>query len=107
MVSEWEKISFGKEFLQAKKEETATILTKRSVREEPDVFSEAEQEKYPEVVVNLKNPTRDWIERTTEVFSRESERLHKPRRRKGASQEEVPNRGTVLTKRLSEESLVR
>jgi len=59
------------------------------------------------VAVNLKNPTRDWIERTTEVFSRGSERLQKPRRSKGVAQEEVPNRGPVLTKRLSEESLVR
>jgi hypothetical protein len=59
------------------------------------------------VAVNLKNPTRDWTERTTEVFSRESERLQKPRRSKGVAQEEVPDRGPVLTKRLSEESLVR
>ena len=57
--------------------------------------------------MNLKNPTRGWTERTTKVFSRESERLQKPRRSKGVAQEEVPNRGPVLTKRLSEESLVR
>jgi len=57
--------------------------------------------------MNLKNPTRDWIERTSEVFSRESERLQKPGRSKGVSQGEVPDRGPVLTKRLSEESLVR
>jgi len=57
--------------------------------------------------VNLKNPIRNWIERTTEVFSGESGRLQKPRRSKGVSQEEVPDGGPVLTKRLSEESLVR
>ena len=57
--------------------------------------------------MNLKNPTRDWTERTTEVFSRENERLHNPRRSKGVSQEEVTDRVSVLTKRLSEESLVR
>ena len=57
--------------------------------------------------MNLKNPIRNWIERTTEVFSRESERLQKPKRSKGVSQEEVPDRGVVLTKIQSEESLVR
>lgn len=57
--------------------------------------------------MNLKNPTRDWTERTTEVFSRESERLQKPRRSKGVAQKKVPDRGPVLTKRPSEESLVR
>ena len=57
--------------------------------------------------MNLKNPIRNWIERTTEVFSGESGRLQKPRRSKGVAQEEVPNEGPVLTKRLSEESLVR
>ena len=57
--------------------------------------------------MNLKNPTRDWIERTAEVFSRESERLQKPRRRKGVAQEEVLDRGPVLTEILSEERLVR
>ena len=57
--------------------------------------------------MNLKNPIRNWIERTTEVFLGESGRLQKPRRRKGVAQEEVPDRGPVLTKRLSEESLVR
>jgi len=41
------------------------------------------------------------------VFSRESERLQKPRRRKGVAQGEVPDRGPMLTKILSEESLVR
>ena len=55
----------------------------------------------------LKNPTRDWTERTAEVFSRENEKLQKPRRRKGVAQGEVPDRGLVLTKILSEESLVR
>jgi len=51
------------------------------------------------VAVNLKNPIRNWTERTTKVFSRESERLQKPRRRKGVAQaEEVPSRGHVLTK---------
>jgi len=59
------------------------------------------------VVVNLKNPIRNWIEKTTEVFSRESGRLQKPRRSKGVAQEEVPDRGPVFTKRLSEESLVK
>jgi len=60
------------------------------------------------VAVNLKNPIRNWTERTTEVFSRESERLQKPRRSKGVAQEgEVPDKGPVLTKRLSEESLAR
>ena len=77
------------------------------MREEPNVFLKAEQGKHPEVAVNLKNPTRDWAEKITEVFSRESERLQKPRRSKGVAQEEVPDRGLVLTKRLSEESLVR
>ena len=57
--------------------------------------------------MNLKNPTRDWIDRTTEVFSRESERLQKPRRSKGVAEEEVLDRGPVFTKRLSEEILVR
>ena len=57
--------------------------------------------------MNLNNTTRYSTERTTEVFSSESERLQKPRRSKGVSQEEVPDRGPVLTKRLSEESLVR
>ncbi len=57
--------------------------------------------------MNLKNPTRDWIERTIEVFSRESERLQKPIRSKCVSQEKVPDRGPALTKRLREESLVR
>ena len=57
--------------------------------------------------MNLKNPTRDWTERTTKVFSRESERLQKPRRSKGVAQEEVPDGEPVLTKRLSEEGLVR
>ena len=55
------------------------------------------------MAVNLKNPIRNWIERTTEVFSG----LQKPRRSKGVAQEEVPDREPVLTKRLSEESLVR
>lgn len=41
------------------------------------------------------------------MFSRESERLQKPRRSKGVSQEEVLDREPVLTKRLSEESLER
>lgn len=49
--------------------------TREAVREEPDVFLKAEQGKHSEVAVNLKNPTRDWTERTAEVFSRESERL--------------------------------
>ena len=59
--------------------------------------------------MNLKNPTRDWIERTAEVPSRGSERLQNPRRSKGFAQEEgeVLDRGPMLTKRLSEESLVR
>ena len=57
--------------------------------------------------MNLKNPIRNWTERTDEVFSRESERLQKPRRRKSVAQEEVPDRGPVLSKILSEESLVR
>ena len=57
--------------------------------------------------MNLKNPTRDWTERTIEVFSRESKRLQKPRRSKYVAQEEVPYRGPVLTKRLSDESLVK
>ena len=59
------------------------------------------------MAVNLKNPKRDWTKRTTEVFSRESERLQKLRRNKGVAQEEVPDRGPMLAKRLSEESLVR
>ena len=46
--------------------------------------------------MHLKNPTRDWTERTIEVFSRENERLQKPRRSKGVSQEEVPDRGLCL-----------
>lgn len=57
--------------------------------------------------MNLKNPIRDWIERTTEVFPRESESLQKPIRRKGVAQEDVLDRGPVFTKILSEESLVR
>ena len=68
------------------------------MREEPDVFLKAEQGKHFEVAVNLKNPTRDWTESTTEVFSRESERLQKPRRSKGVAQEEVPDRGPCLPK---------
>ena len=55
----------------------------------------------------MKNPTRDRTMRTAEVFLRESERLQKPRRNKGVAQQEVPDRGPMLTKRLSEESLVR
>ena len=57
--------------------------------------------------MNLKNPTRRWTESTTKVFSIESERLQKPRWSKGDVQEEVPERGPVLTKRLSEQSLMR
>lgn len=57
--------------------------------------------------MNLKNPIRNWIGRTTEVFSGERGRLQKPRRSKVVSQEEVPEGEPVLTKRLSEESLVR
>ncbi|MCY6524772.1 hypothetical protein, partial [Actinobacillus pleuropneumoniae] len=60
-----------------------------------------------EVAVNLKNPTRDWTKGKTEVFSRESERLQKPRRSKGVAWKEVPDRGLMLPKRLSEERLVR
>lgn len=41
------------------------------------------------------------------MFSGESGRLQKPRRSKDVAQEEVPDGGPVLTKRLSEESLVR
>ena len=48
--------------------------------------------------MNLKNPIRNWIERTTEVFSRESERLQKPRRSKGVAQEKVLDRGPCLPK---------
>ena len=57
------------------------------MRGEPDVFLKIEEGKYSdgEVAVNLRNPTRDWTERIDEVFSRESERLQKPRRRKGVA----------------------
>ena len=68
------------------------------MREEPDVFLKAKQGKHSEVVVNLKNPKRDWTERTTKVFLKDSGRLQKPRGSKGVAQEEVPNREPCLPK---------
>ena len=51
-----------------------------------------------EVAVNLKNPIRNWIKRTTEVFSGERRRLQKPGGSKGVAQKKVPDKGTCLPK---------
>ena len=50
------------------------------------------------MAVNLKNPIRDWIKRTTEVFSGERRRLKKLRGSKGVAQEKVPDKGPCLPK---------
>ena len=50
------------------------------------------------VAVNLKNPIRNWIKKTIEVFSGERRRLQKPRESKGVAEEKVPDKGPCLQK---------
>ena len=45
--------------------------------------------------MNLKNPIRNWIKRTTEVFSGERRRLQKPRGSKGVAQKKVPDKAEL------------
>ena len=51
-----------------------------------------------EVAVNLKNPIRNWIKKTTEVFSGERRILQKHRGSKGVAQEKVPDKALCLPK---------